>query len=338
MTNTRSLLIISPRFHGYYTAVGHAFGELGYEVSTYCYDAVASPAEKLWNKAAHELSGKLRGDGGHLSEVTVSRRAMARVRDLSPDTILVIRGDVLTEEFWALAAENGRRVGVWMYDEIRRTSFDADLVGRYAQLATYSAHDAATLKAEGHRIAHVPLGFDASSAIDDTAAGAGLVSFVGAPFAKREAALATLVSAGVPVQAWGRGWSDHVLDRTRTWRVRSLGIPAKRDVAGPSAHAIMRNSSATLNIHGDQDGFTMRTFEAAGVGAVQIVDRADVEDFYVPCEEVLVYDDHEELVDLCRHAVARPQDLTMLRENARRRTLAEHTLTHRASALLESWS
>lgn len=338
MTRSRSLLIISPSFHGYYAAIGRAFGELGYEVLTHCYDVAASPAEKLWNKTAHELAGKLRGDGGHLSGATVSRRAMARVREVSPDFVLVIRGDVLTEEFWALAAEDDRLVGVWMYDEIRRTNFDADLVGRYAQLATYSAQDAATLRAAGHRIAQVPLGFDASSVIDNTTAGAGLVSFVGAPLPKRESALAALVSAGVPVQAWGRGWSDHVFDRARTWRVRSLGIPAKRDVAGPSAHAIMRNGRATLNIHGDQDGFTMRTFEAAGVGAVQIIDRADVADFYDPGEEILVYDGHEELVDLCRHAVARPQDFMMLRERARRRTLAQHTFTHRADALLEAWS
>ncbi|PZO98631.1 MAG: hypothetical protein DI618_10695, partial [Dermacoccus nishinomiyaensis] len=235
---------------------------------------------------------------------------MARVREVSPDFVLVIRGDVLTEEFWALAAENDRLVGVWMYDEIRRTNFDADLVGRYAQLATYSAQDAATLRAAGHRIAQVPLGFDASSVIDNTTAGAGLVSFVGAPLPKREHALAALVSAGVPVQAWGRGWSDHVFDRARTWRVRSLGIPARRDVAGPSAHAIMRNGRATLNIHGDQDGFTMRTFEAAGVGAVQIIDRADVADFYDPGEEILVYDGHEELVDclLAKKPGQRPAD------------------------------
>ena len=38
----------------------------------------------------------------------------------------------------------------------------------------------------------------------------------------------------------------------------------------------MAGARANVNIHGDQDGFTMRTFETCGVGALQLVDRADV--------------------------------------------------------------
>lgn len=333
----RKLLIVSPGFHGYHAAIARAFGSLGYDVESYCYDAVDSSLEKAWNKVRHELPAKLGGVTGHQSAATVSRRAAARVREVRPDVVLAVRADTLTEDFWAVAAENARPVAVWMYDEMRRTAFDAELVARYARLATYSAHDALALTAAGHDAVHVPLGYDDSREPASSTSGDGLVSFVGARSSARESALRVVQDAGVPVCAWGRDWSEHPLDRARTWRVRATGLPNGRDVPGDEALAIMRNSLATLNVHGDQDGFTMRTFEAAGVGAVQLVDRADVERYYEPGREVLVYTGHDELVEHVQEVAANPGDFASLRRAARARTCAEHTLRHRAKMLEGLW-
>lgn len=332
------LLIVSPGFHGYHAAIRRAFEQLGYDVDTFCYDVAASSTERLWRKTRHELPAKLRGRAGHLSPELVSQRAATVVRDLKPDVVLVIRGDVFTQEFWQTAADICGHVAVWMYDEMRRTEFDPALVGQYARLATYSALDTQELVRRGFDALHVPLGFDASTRTADVSAGTGVISFIGAPFAKRTNALAALMAQGLPVMAWGRGWSDHPYDRARTWRLKGSGIPNGRDVPGAEAHAIMRNSIATLNIHGDQDGFTMRTFEAAGVGAVQLIDRADVAEYYAPGEEVLVFDGHEELVEIARRVLAHPDDFRQLRERAQERTFAEHTLTHRARLLEAMWS
>lgn len=335
---SRRMLIVSPGFHGYYASIRRAFESLGYDVETYCYDAASSSAERLWRKARHELPGKLTGKDAHLSPQLVSQRAAQRVREVDPDIVLVIRGDVLTVEFWETAAQVADHVAVWMYDEMRRTDFDAELVGQFARMATYSALDTRTLIEQGHDALHVPLGFDDTATMGETTSGLGVVSFIGAPFAKRTDALRALMRAGVPVTAWGRGWSDHPFDRARTWRTASMGIPNGRDVAGTEALSIMRNSVGTLNIHGDQDGFTMRTFEAAGVGAVQFIDRADVAEYYTPGEEVLVFENHDELVELARDALRRPDAYRELRERARARTLAEHTLRHRARALEGMWA
>lgn len=334
---TKRLLIVSPSFHGYHAAIARSFAQLGYEAETYCYDAVDSVAEKVWNKARHELPARFFGTDTHQSPETSSRRAAARVREAAPDVVLVVRGDTLTEEFWQVASEGGRPVVVWMYDEMRRTAFDAALVSRYARIASYSPLDTKALVAGGIDALHVPLGYDTTAEPSVSDEGRGVVSFLGAPSPKRHAALSAMHDDGLPVRAWGRGWSDHPFDRARTWRLQSRGLPNGRDTPGPVAHAIMRNSIATLNIHGDQDGFTMRTFEAAGSGAVQLIDRADVSEDYMPGEEVLVFAEHEELVDLARRVASRPQDFEALREAARRRTLAEHTLRHRAQQLEGLW-
>lgn len=333
---TRRMLIVSPSFHGYHAAIARAFEKLGYDALTYCYDAVDSTAEKVWNKLRYELPTKLVGGDAHQSADTSSRRAAERVRDVAPDVVLVVRGDTLTEEFWQVASAGGRPVVVWMYDEMRRTAFDASLVSKYARIASYSPLDVQALVAEGIEALHVPLGYDDTAEPNASTEGIGVVSFLGAPSPKRHGALLALHEAGIPVRAWGRGWSDHPFDRARTWRLSSSGLPNGRDTPGPVAHAIMRNSIATLNIHGDQDGFTMRTFEAAGSGGVQLVDRADVSEVYVTGEEVLVFENAEELVEIARRAEARPEGFVALRE-ARRRTLAEHTLRHRAQQLEGLW-
>ena len=57
-------------------------------------------------------------------------------------------------------------------------------------------------------------------------------------------------------------------------------MPAERDVDRDTAYAVMAASAATLSMHTDQDGFAMRTFEACGSGAVQLIDRTDMAGLY----------------------------------------------------------
>jgi spore maturation protein CgeB len=139
----------------------------------------------------------------------------------------------------------------------------------------------------------------------------------------------------VPVRAFGRQWSRHPWDRVRTWDLRRPDLPAGRDLDRASAYAVMADAVATLNIHGDQDGFTMRTFEACGVGGVQLIDRADVTHLYEPGVELATYGCDDELLDLCRRAQRDRAWTESLRVAGRRRTLADHTFATRVAVLEE---
>lgn len=160
---------------------------------------------------------------------------------------------------------------------------------------------------------------------------------MGARYPARQEVLADLHARGIPVRAYGRDWSGHPVDRLRTWRVGTPSLPAERDVSRAAAYDVMAASAATLNLHGDQDGFTMRTFEAAGVGAVQLIDRADVGDLYELGTEVLTWSSPDELAGLCARALADPVWSDSVRAAARARTLAEHTFDHRVAALEDAW-
>lgn len=337
MTPTRPrLLIVTPEFHGYWRSIERAFGELGYDVLTYCYDA-APRREKLYNKLRHELPAQVTGSGRHLSDDTVTRRAVLALSQARPDLLLVVRGDVLTEEFWQHAASLRIPAAVWLYDELRRMRHDPSQLAGLARIASYSARDVRALTELGIPALYVPLAFDPAISIPERGRG-GEVTFVGARHPKRERYLRELVAHGVPMRAYGRGWSDHPVDQARTWRLRSFGGPSGRDLPLEDGYAVMKAGLATVNIHGDQDGFTMRTFEASGVGAVQLIDRADVSEFYDPGREVLVFETEDELVDLCRRLISHEGDMSRLRDAARRRTLSSHTFLHRARELQTLWT
>ena len=115
-------------------------------------------------------------------------------------------------------------------------------------------------------------------------------------------------------------------------------MPHGRDLPRDEAYAVMSGARATLNVHGDQDGFTMRTFEACGVGALQLVDRADVSLHYEPGVELAVFDSPDEAAELARRAASDRSWSQAMRAAGRARTLAEHTFTHRAKALEALWT
>jgi len=330
------LLIISPSFHGYWRSIEDAFAQLGYEVRTHCFDA-APKAEKVFNKLRFELVSRLSGDQQHLSPTLISRRAIKVMRDWRPHIVLVIRGDDFTAEFWDELLNGPARHGLWIYDEIRRMGYDLDDLDTYGPIATYSKHDQAMLRERGLDPIHVLNAYDPKRSLRP-ALPQPEFTFVGARFDKRQQFLTRMAEHGLPIRAYGRDWSAHPIDRLRTWRWTTPPVASHRDIPLAEAWAVMRDCLGTVNIHGDQDGFTMRTFEACGVGGVQLIDRPDVADLFEPEKEVLVFTTPEELIDQSRRVLADRTRMSALREAAAKRALAEHTFVHRARTLEQMWA
>nr|WP_255422294.1 glycosyltransferase [Tessaracoccus sp. MC1627] len=164
------------------------------------------------------------------------------------------------------------------------------------------------------------------------------VVFIGARYPRREELLTHLSARGVPLRAFGRDWSRHLLDRARTWQISRPDVPSSRDISRLDGYALTAGAPAAINIHGDQDGFTMKTFEVPGVGGVQLIDRDDVSDFYEPGKEVAVFHDEAELLELCERAIRDDRWGDALRLAGRKRTLAEHTWAHRAAKVAQLWA
>ena len=288
------LLIVSPAFHGIWRSVATAFEQRGFEVAHHLYDANVS----LVAKSRHHLTVSFppgsddRQRAGWLSAwaVRLERQSSARSRDV----VLTIKGDVLGDQYWDSLA--GIPHATWLYDQLDAMSFPAEQWSTLGGIGSFSHSDTARIADAGCHSAYVALAYD--PAFEPAPRRSSGVVFAGARYPQREQLLLAVQEAGVPLKAYGRSWSKHPYDRVRTWDLRRPPIPSGRDLTRLDAHRVMQAADATINIHGAQDGFTLRTFEASGIGAVHLIDRPDVVQFYEPGREVLVYDGVEELVEL----------------------------------------
>lgn len=337
-TDTRSsprILLVAPIFHGYWRSIGAGFRTLGFDIRTHPYDRKDRARDKIAHKVVHELPAKA-GLARHTANSTATAGTVEAIRSVRPDVTIVIRGDQFGKEvFDALDAVGSRKI-VWLWDEVRRTSHTDESLDRYDHLVSYSPLDTAAFIADGRPCLHIPNAFDPT--VSPEPRHTNEIVFIGARYPRRQQLLLHLASRGVPVRAFGRDWSRHPYDLARTWQVRRPNVPSARDIGRLDGYAVTAGAPAAINIHGDQDGFTMKTFEVPGVGGVQLIDRDDVSEYYEPGTEVAVFHDDDELVELCERAIRDDRWGDAMRGAGRRRTLAEHTWAHRAARVAELWA
>lgn len=333
----RRVLLIGPAFYGLWQGIEAAFAEIGYDAHSYLYDAFDGLVAKARNKLRYELPDRLGRDGSSRMRADLTRAAVVALDEVRPDLVVVIKGDILGPELWdALDARRLPRL-LWLYDELPHLRYDRETLRRADHVVSFSRRDVANLNDEGLPAHHMHLAFDSLLPLPVLPRRQEIV-FAGARYAAREELLVDLTRRGLPIRAIGRQWSHHPWDRLRTWDLRRPAVPSARDVDRATACARMKAATAAINMHGPQDGFNLRVFEACGVGAVQILDRDDIEELYQPGVEVVVHHGVEELVELCRRAGVDQAWGDGIRTAAARRTAAEHTFVHRARFLESLWA
>lgn len=337
MSRKPKLLLVSPSFHGYHESIGRAFSDAGYTVVIHRYDAFDGVRAKLRNKLVHELPGKIGMDGSASAERWLTARTLRVLREVRPDRLVVIKGDILGPSFWSEVESLAVPRILWLYDDLSRHRFSMDFLRRMGAVVSYSREEAALLRSQGVNASFLPNAFDPHLAQPGTKRRDEVV-FVGSKYPNRVDLLSGLVKAGIPVRAYGRQWSHHPFDRLRTWELSRPDIPAERDVPLSEAYQIQATAAAAINIHGLQSGLAMRTFEVPGMGGLQLVDRPDVAEFYDVGTETLVFSSLEELQEHSQKALADRGWAERIRTAGRRRSLAEHTFAHRIAVLEERWA
>jgi spore maturation protein CgeB len=153
------------------------------------------------------------------------------------------------------------------------------------------------------------------------------VTFVGSAYGNRARWIEQLRRRGVPVECFGQGWP--------------AGPVSAEDVA-----RIYRESRITLNFVDSgvhlrgmvpyrSRQIKARVFEVPGAGGLLLTEPAnELETFYRPGEEVLIYTDADELADKARALLARPAERDAIAVAAHERTRREHTYEQRFAALV----
>jgi spore maturation protein CgeB len=153
------------------------------------------------------------------------------------------------------------------------------------------------------------------------------VSFVGSCYGNRAEWVEGLRQKGIEVDCFGHGWP-------------------RGAVAGEEIPKIMRNSVISLNF-GDS-GITMdglrlsrsrqmkaRIFEVPGCGGFLMTQPADdLERYYMPDREVVIFHDLVDLARKIRHYLDHPEERDQVARAGHERTKAEHTYEIRFSGLL----
>ncbi|MBP1326228.1 spore maturation protein CgeB [Leucobacter exalbidus] len=329
----RRILLVSPAFHGYWAALAAALEHDGHEVTAHCYDRGDTHRDRWRNALAHRSIGASQRER---NRAEVTQRAITVLRETRPDVVLVVKGDALNDGWWEALASQDVPTVLWLYDELERLSYTLDQLKTIGPVLSYSPNDVARLRDAGIDASLLPDGFDSLTAFTPRQSPA--VNLVGARYRERERIVRMLVSHGIELEAYGREWSNHPWDLLRTGRKRDPASVGLREVSRTDYYGVMAGSLATLNIHGDgHDGLSMRTFEAPGVGGLQLIDRPSVADFYEPGVETLLYDTDAELVDLIQRAARDTAWSNRIRAAGKARTLAEHTLIHRMREVTRKW-
>ncbi|HRP33983.1 MAG TPA: glycosyltransferase, partial [Agriterribacter sp.] len=84
------------------------------------------------------------------------------------------------------------------------------------------------------------------------------------------------------------------------------------------------------------DSVNCRAFEAAGTGALQIMEyRSAIEQCFEPGKEILVYKSYDDLLDLIKKAIQYPNEMKKIRDAGYKRACDEHTYRHRLDFILK---
>jgi hypothetical protein len=174
---------------------------------------------------------------------------------------------------------------------------------------------------EGGRPIYLPEGFDASAFVPRELARDLPVSFVGAAYGFRYSVAEELRGYGVPFHPYGAGWpAGYAGDVVEIFNrsVINLGMGG------------IEYSEELTNVKG-------RDFEIPGTGGgVYLTSfNPDLAQHFTAGEEILCYRNRDEMLELIRHYLARPDEAAEIAARGRARSLREHRWLHRYESMLE---
>jgi spore maturation protein CgeB len=276
-----------------------------------------------------------RGPLGLFRSRDLKSRLEEALRMAQPDLVLVIGAPELDADLVEHLASGTRARWVNWFPNDLRTAYDAIAVADAYDTVYATGADVAERLGEAlnREVEVLPFGCDPSVyrplRSRDQQYRANVV-FAGAATRRREVLLAELVEFGLAI--WGPGW------RKTSLRDYCRGELQRTDEF-VRAYA---GASVAVNIHHTADGgdvqeasCNQRLFEIASIGVLQVVDsRKDLERWFVPGDEVLVFESGAALKRTVEDAL---QDLAAGERIAiagRQRLLAEHTYMHRMKRIL----
>ena len=185
---------------------------------------------------------------------------------------------------------------------------------------------------------------------------ASTVAFVGGKTPGRERIIASLLADGIKVETFGRGWAEGRISEEKMMGVFSNakinlalnpppGMWTMNSVARlflkPHANKIIPSFDIVGNVrsffHQNIPQIKARHFEIPACGGFIITSPADdIEKYYEPDKEIVLYRSYGELKEKIRYYIAHETERKKIAEAARARTLRDHTYRKRFEEIFKA--
>jgi spore maturation protein CgeB len=253
-------------------------------------------------------------------------RLRALVEEWRPDILFIfLYQDQVDRELIRWVSESTPTITIgWFADDHWRF----DTYSRYWATAlnwVLTTDVSAVAKYEAVGQPNVILSQWAANEIDYHPTGSGLrydVTFVGQPHGRRTELVRYLRRSGVDVRTWGRGWPEGQVtheDMVDIFSSSRINLNMSPSSVGGS----LLRRPATGQIKG-------RVFEVPACGGLLMTDAApDLERYFRPGEEVLVFRGRRDLLRQVRYMLGHEEERAAIARAGYERTLRDHTWLRR---------
>ncbi len=190
--------------------------------------------------------------------------------------------------------------------------------------------------------------------------GAYQITFVGANYGNRSQYLENLKTHGLPAEGYGNKWPMGRVSREQMLEIFSfskinlnftetpymtakdrlkvfakLFVKKQGDRYEFNAHHILDNFKSALGTQRRQ--IKGRNFEVPACGGFLMTGEADnLEEYYIPGKEIVIFNDQEDLVKKCEYYLENEDERKKITEAGYQRTLKEHTYEKRFKEILKA--
>jgi spore maturation protein CgeB/Flp pilus assembly protein TadD len=278
---------------------------------------------------------------------TIDEELMTAVDSYKPDLVLAIAQSPIHDHTVLKLKAKGIVVAYWFVEDYRFRQYWAKKAPLYDFFFTIQRND--YLKARFTTMNHLhwhylPLGCDPKihkswkPSLSAQSPFNCQIGFMGAPYRNRIKVFETLSHLDLGI--WGEGWNSVKLSQGLKTRIRE----GSRRITPQESVKIYCSADIVLNLHSSAltDGISEagdfvnpRTFEVAACGGFQLTDnRKELADLFSPGEEIVVFQDLEELPELIDYWLSHPHKRKMIAQKAQRRALRDHCYKLRAKQII----
>lgn len=309
----------------------------GYDIHRFDLLKYKKNQKSIYNRVKRKLVGSF-------YNIKLNKSFIQQVELLKPQVILVFRGSNLFPETLAAIKDipevlinfNPDHPYFFPNPNLKESINIKDSIGHYHLYIHYAQTVVDTLKSDyGVDSLRIPFGFDEDAIISDHGEqDLNEIIFAGAWDKEREEILSK-VAENFTLKIYGdQDW------KIKTVLNKNIRNCFTNEMLQPDKYQIVaREAQGMINLLREQNlregSHNMRTFEVTGFGGVLITQRTkEQEEFFKENEEVLFFDDSEELYDKIAFLKKNPSKIISLKQNALERSKkSQYDYYHRVKIL-----